>query len=284
MKKGRVMIAGNAAHRHPPSNGLGSNTCVQDSFNLAWKLAMVVKGQAAPSLLESYSQERQPVARQIVERAMNSLYDLAPMYDALGFRVGQSSEAGDWASLDELWGDTPRGRERRRELATAIERQNYQFNAQGVELGQVYSSGAVIADGSERRQPERDSELYYQMTTFPGAYLPHAWLEADRRQVSTLDLVGKGRFTLLIGIGGRRWLEAARRVAREMAIPLEAVAIGHGLDADDVYCTWAKLREIEDDGCLLVRPDRHIAYRCRSMDEAPEESLRVALSRVLGRD
>jgi 2,4-dichlorophenol 6-monooxygenase len=44
MQSGRVFIMGDAAHRHPPSNGLGSNTSIQDSFNLAWKLAAVLKG------------------------------------------------------------------------------------------------------------------------------------------------------------------------------------------------------------------------------------------------
>ena len=66
MQDRRVFVMGDAAHRHPPSNGLGSNTSIQDAFNLAWKLAMVVRGQAAPSLLDSYSEERAPIARQIV--------------------------------------------------------------------------------------------------------------------------------------------------------------------------------------------------------------------------
>ncbi|MEO0979590.1 MAG: FAD-dependent monooxygenase, partial [Pseudomonadota bacterium] len=58
MQKDRVFIMGDAAHRHPPSNGLGSNTSIQDSFNLAWKLAAVLKGQAGEALLDSYSVER----------------------------------------------------------------------------------------------------------------------------------------------------------------------------------------------------------------------------------
>ena len=55
MQKGRVFIMGDAAHRHPPSNGLGSNTSIQDAFNLSWKLAAVLKGQAGDALLDSYS-------------------------------------------------------------------------------------------------------------------------------------------------------------------------------------------------------------------------------------
>ena len=62
LQKQRVFAAGDAVHRHPPSNGLGSNTSIQDSYNLAWKLAAVLKHQAGPELLETYSTERAPVA------------------------------------------------------------------------------------------------------------------------------------------------------------------------------------------------------------------------------
>jgi 2,4-dichlorophenol 6-monooxygenase len=60
-RQGRVFLAGDAAHRHPPTTGLGLNTAIQDTHNLAWKLAMVIKGQASPALLDSYEAERRPV-------------------------------------------------------------------------------------------------------------------------------------------------------------------------------------------------------------------------------
>ena len=63
----RVFCAGDAVHRHPPSNGLGSNTSIQDAYNLAWKLRHVLDGTAAPALLDTYSAERAPVGRQIVD-------------------------------------------------------------------------------------------------------------------------------------------------------------------------------------------------------------------------
>ncbi len=72
LQEGRVFCVGDAVHRHPPSNGLGSNTSIQDSYNLAWKLAAVLRGQAAPSLLDSYTAERAPVAERIVTRANRS--------------------------------------------------------------------------------------------------------------------------------------------------------------------------------------------------------------------
>ena len=76
-QSGRVFCGGDAVHRHPPSSGLGSNTSMQDAFNLAWKIAYAVKGYAGPGLLESYSPERVPVGKQIVARANQSRKDYA---------------------------------------------------------------------------------------------------------------------------------------------------------------------------------------------------------------
>src|SRR5882762_7682783 len=81
---GRVFCMGDAVHRHPPTNGLGSNTCIQDAFNLVWKLALVLKHRAGPALLDSYDQERQPVGKQIVQRANKSMVQNGMVWDMLG--------------------------------------------------------------------------------------------------------------------------------------------------------------------------------------------------------
>lgn len=281
MVKGRVAIAGDAAHRHPPANGLGSNTSVQDAFNLAWKLAMIVKGQASPALLQTYSDERQPVAQAVVNRAIKSVGEMLPIAKALGFTEGQSAADG-WASLDELFSSGETGKRRRKVLAEAVQLQNYQFNCHGVELGQRYTSSAIVRDGAAFPAPTRDAELYYHPTTTPGAYTPHAWIEHNGKLVSTLDLVGQGAFTVLTGAGGSAWLEAARRLGDEFGITLNAVSIAHGTPTFDAYGQWTAQREMEDDGCVLVRPDRFIAYRSVSLAADPEAELRRALSQILG--
>ncbi|MBS2085423.1 FAD-dependent monooxygenase, partial [Klebsiella pneumoniae] len=81
---GRVFCVGDAVHRHPPTNGLGSNASIQDAYNLCWKLKLVLEGHAAPSLLETYSAERQPVGKQIVTRANKSIGDFPPIFEAVG--------------------------------------------------------------------------------------------------------------------------------------------------------------------------------------------------------
>lgn len=281
--RGRAFLVGDAAHRHPPANGLGTNTSIQDSFNLAWKLAYVLRGQAGPALLDSYHAERQPVGRQVVDRAMRSVQDMLPISQALGFTPGQSADDG-WASLDELFGATDRGAERRRQLRAAVRLQNYQFNCHGVELDQRYASTAVVDDGTAWPAPTRDPELYHHPTTHPGARLPHAYLELDRRAGSTLDLVGKGRFTLLAGPCGQQWVEAARKVAADLGIPLDALIVGPQAEAADVLGRWADLRETTETGALLVRPDHHVGWRSAVGSPTPATDLDAALRRILARD
>jgi len=198
----RVFAMGDAVHRHPPTNGAGLNTSIADAFNLAWKLALVIHGQAGAGLLDTYTQERQPVGRLVVDRAMRSATEMAEVHLALGFSPGQSEEEGR-AALRGLDQPGPAGEARRAQVRAALELMNYQFNAHGFELGYRYRGGAVVPDGTPEPRPTRDPELYYHPTTWPGASLPHAWLDRDRRQVSTLDLVSGTHFSLLTGLGGK---------------------------------------------------------------------------------
>jgi 2,4-dichlorophenol 6-monooxygenase len=282
LQSGRVFCAGDAVHRHPPSNGLGSNTAVQDSYNLAWKLAAVLRGQASASLLETYSAERAPVARQIVLRANKSSREFVQLFDALGVTRART-EAEMIGRIEERKAATPRGAAIRAALAEAMELKNYEFNAHGVELGQFYVSAAIVGDGSARAAPQRDPELYYQCSTVPGARLPHAWVGDSARKVSTLDLAPMTRFTLITGIAGQDWVSAADKVAGQLGVPLAAVVIGPGREVTDLYFDWARLREVAEDGALLVRPDKHIGWRSMQLPADPEGALQAAMSALLGR-
>lgn len=282
LQNGRVFCAGDAIHRHPPSNGLGSNTSVQDSYNLAWKLAAVLRGQAGPSLLETYSAERAPVAERIVTRANRSSREFADIFAALGV-LDAEDEAEMQARIEERKANTPEGAAKRAALVKAMETKNYEFNAHGVELGQFYESGAIVSDGT-RPPAGEDEDLYYIMSTSPGAHLPHAWVGDNVTKLALMDLAPYTRWTLITGIAGEEWAPAADKVAQELGIPLETVVIGPGRDVTDLYYDWAKLREVEESGAILVRPDKHIAWRSMRLAEDPVGALRGALTTILGRD
>ncbi len=280
--RGRVFCLGDAVHRHPPSNGLGSNTSIQDAYNLAWKLALVLKGQADARLLDSYDAERSPIARQIVTRANQSIAEFGPIFEALGL-LSTKDPVVMKANMEARKGNNPIAAAQRERLRKAIDFKSYEFNCHGVEMNQRYASGAVVPDGTPEPEWKRDKELYYHATTRPGARLPHVWLERDGARISTLDVTGKGRFTLLTGIGGEGWVEAARAVRAKTGVEIVSFVIGPDRDLIDVLGDWAALREIDEAGCVLVRPDHHVAFRAMRPSATATEDLGAAMEQILGR-
>ncbi|KAK9856564.1 hypothetical protein MYU51_000279 [Penicillium brevicompactum] len=265
--KGRVFCLGDAVHRHPPSNGLGSNTCIQDSYNLAWKVAHVLKGHASPSILETYTEERQPVARGVVTRANSSFRHHGPVWEALGVTLPTPDLRVE--ALNELALPTEQGRARRSRLQAAIEETEHEYHALGTEMGQYYQSSAIYtADETESfYSPEvvaKDRDLCLTRSTYPGCRLPHVWLNdaVPVERISSIDLAGHGTFTLLTGIGGGCWKSAAAQVGAGLGMEIKTYAIGFRQDYEDVYFDWARVRGVDETGCVLVRPDRFVAWRC----------------------
>jgi 2,4-dichlorophenol 6-monooxygenase len=228
--------------------------------------------------LGSYDAERQPVGRQIVARANKSFLQNNAIWDLLG-----GGTLADLAPEDHAAAfDTNAGR---RSLREAVAQFRYEYHAHGVEMNRRYCSDAVAPDGASEPAPARDPELYYQPTTWPGATLPHAWLcrLSPGPRVSTLDIAGKGRFCLLIGHGGDAWRDAAAHLAARTGVEIAVVSIGPRLDYEDPYGRWRDLSEVEEDGCVLVRPDLIIGWRSVSTSPAPERRLGEVLARILDR-
>jgi 2,4-dichlorophenol 6-monooxygenase len=281
LRRRRVFLAGDAAHRHPPASGLGSNTCVQDAYNLAWKLALVVSGKARDRMLESYNQERQPVAKQIVGHAIQTLHNFARVPQVLGFRPGQLVEDG-YKSLEELFSDSPAAEKRRAELREVVDLQNRRSNALGIQLGQRYEGSAgIVGDGTPFPSHQRDPVLYYEPTTHPGGYLPHAWIERQTKRISTLDIFEHGQFGLIVGIGGDVFIAAAEAVDRELGIRVPVYKVGCRCPYDDVLGEWDKVREVGDRGAVLVRPDRYIAWRTFDRPADPTAALLSVFNHLL---
>ena len=84
-------------------------------------------------------------------------------------------------------------------------------------------------------------------------------------------------------MSGRRWADAAQAVGDTLGIEIAAEVIGPGRRYIDLYDDWARLREVSEDGCVLVRPDAHVAWRAAAMVENPERELEAALRAVLDR-
>jgi 2-polyprenyl-6-methoxyphenol hydroxylase-like FAD-dependent oxidoreductase len=173
-RHGRVFLAGDAAHEMPPTGGFGMNTGVQDVQNLAWKIAAVLDGRAAPVLLDTYDEERQPLGRTITEQSLINAVSMG--------RLNRTNEA-------------------------AGARPEY-LNEQGMIFGAAYSSRAIVPDGTPP-PPIANPVTDYAPSARPGGRAPHVWLQHNGARVSTIDLVGKG-FTLLTTPSGRAWVGAGR--------------------------------------------------------------------------
>ncbi|KIW67551.1 hypothetical protein PV04_06795 [Phialophora macrospora] len=283
--KQNVFCLGDAVHRHPPVFGLGSNTCIQDAYNLAWKVAMAVRGKASPALLETYNAERQPVGQDLVKWSNELLRNHATVWGAIG--MFEQDKEDRIKANKELSEASEAGKRRRQELFDAIERHRGEGDSLGMMMNQWYKSSALYLEDEGPLEPFTGNYLtQVRVSTYPGFRLPHAWLSKGKgvpsKEVSTVDLAGKNAFSLFTGHGGEQWKAAATSVGRKLGIRINAFAIGFGLDYADKYRDWTKRREVDEDGCVLVRPDRYVAWRAQRLSSTScEEKLEHVLRSIL---
>ena len=275
---GRILLAGDAAHRHSPSGGLGLNSAVHDAHNLTWKLAMACSGAAGAELVGSYEDERRPVDVRNADWALSSSMN-NQMIDA-AFEVAASfpgAVEGARAATAEAF---------RIRSGEILATQRVEFAALGIELGYVYESSAVVPDGTP--EPERDPlGCGYQPIARPGSRLPHAWLSSGTQRISTHDLVGSGGgFALLTDTAGADWCVAAKAVARRLGVSIRAVTIAasdeSGGDFTDTTGQWADLNGLGRGGAVLVRPDNFVGFRAGIAVEDPIPALETTLRAILG--
>lgn len=242
---GNVFLAGDAAHEMPPTGGFGLNTGVQDVHNLVWKIAAVLRGKADEALLDSYHDERQPLADITTRNAL-----------ANAMSMGRTERQS---------GVLPR-----REFLAE----------QGLIFGASYASMAVVPDGTTPIVLD-DPVTEYVPSARPGSRAPHVWLQRGNEQISTVDLIG-AHFTLLAGADGDGWRRAAQAAAPSWP-PLVAYIIGADTEVSDPDGKWLAAYGIDSAGAVLIRPDGYVAWRSRSGSSNPEADLRAAFDRILGR-
>ena len=201
-RAGRVFLAGDAAHRHPPTGGLGLTSAIHDAQNLCWKVAAVLAGHAAPALLDTYEAERRPVDQHNAQRSLENAVNHFEIGAALGISHENTPEQ-NMAQLRRMWDGRPEDAGHRSAVLRMMRAQSMEFSELNVEYGYSYQSAAVVPDGSAPPAPI-DGIRVYQPSTRPGAPLPHAWIDdedGNRRPVK--DLLAPGRFLLIAGEDGQ---------------------------------------------------------------------------------
>jgi 2-polyprenyl-6-methoxyphenol hydroxylase-like FAD-dependent oxidoreductase len=227
-REGRILLAGDAAHLHPPFGGYGMNMGIGDAVDLGWKIAAVLQGWGGPGLIDSYEAERRPVHKVVLEEAM-----------ANHAIVG----AGFPPTLEDA---TPEGEAIRSRIGAMIQATKArEFHTLGTVLGLGYeTSPIVVADGAPA--PVRDGQTY-RPSARPGQLAPHAWLDDGR---SLYDAFGPG-FTLVAGEGASDAdLARAEEEARSLGIPLTVIRPA-----------GVPVRPLYEADLALIRPDQHVAWR-----------------------
>ena len=226
--RGRVFLAGDACHLHPPFGGFGMNMGIGDAVDLGWKMAARLAGWGGDDLLASYEIERRPVHERTIAEAVHNF-----------------GQTGSQIVRPDLEAPGVVGEATRREVADLIEATKVrEFKTLGIVLGMRYvDSPIIIADGST---PPPEHFMLYVPSAHPGCLAPHLWLTDGS---SLYDHFGSG-FTILVTDGDACAADGLAKVAANKGIPLKVLAPVN-----------ARLRERYEAKFALIRPDQHVAWR-----------------------
>jgi 2-polyprenyl-6-methoxyphenol hydroxylase-like FAD-dependent oxidoreductase len=236
---GRVFLAGDAVHLVIPTGGLGMNSGVGDATDLSWKLAATLQGWGGPNLLASYGVERRQIGVRNVEASRQA-----------------SRGRKAWRSMwrPEIRDNTPAGEAARAALVRVADVEQRKSNEMiGAELGYRYHGSRIIVE--EPGEGPADNFMAYEPTTWPGARLPHVWLENG---TAIQDAIPDGYVLLRLGH------------SQANAEPLQRAFASYGAPFTVLDIAGERPREVYGYDLLLLRPDMHVVWRGNALpDPAP---------------
>jgi 2-polyprenyl-6-methoxyphenol hydroxylase-like FAD-dependent oxidoreductase len=240
-RAGRVFLAGDSCHLHPPTGGFGMNLGIGDAVNLGWKIAAVLQGWGGDYLLGSYESERKPVHQHVVAEASANYASIASKLVVDG--------------IEDL---TPEGDAIRTAIAAVVQKtKKREFGPIGVVLGECYAASSVIA--TEEGAPPVRHYMNYVPSTYAGSLAPHYWLEDGS---SLYDHFGPG-FSLLVRNPAAGECQEFAAAARRQRIPLHIVELSE-----------TRAATLYERRLTLVRPDNHVAWRGNELPTSIADLLR----------
>ncbi|KAH8885900.1 FAD-binding domain-containing protein [Thozetella sp. PMI_491] len=253
----RVFVAGDAAHQNIPTGGYGMNMGIGDAFDLGWKLAAVINGQAGNALLASYELERKPVALRNVDRS--------GVHFEVHNRLKDIINGSDPFELDK---DTEQGRELRYKIHEHYQQHDGENKDLGIEMGYRYISPVIVREDNDKTEPEWSPHKFIP-TTWPGSRAPHVFLSDG---TAIFDLLGKD-WSLLVFGGDDKGHNLLVKAAQQLSLPLTVVNLAREEHAGRLY----------EKSLVLVRPDHHVAWRAEKIEslQAADRVLRTNTNDML---
>ncbi|MFT4149783.1 MAG: FAD-dependent monooxygenase [Paracoccaceae bacterium] len=275
-RRERIILAGDACHRFPPTGGLGLNTGVQDAQNLVWKLDAVIRGRAPETLLDSYQQERQPIAQHNTDHSVSNMTNMVMIDEALGFATLAPIMAGAGKGPRQTWpaelvgtdGATPEAAAKRARIQAAIDAQAPHFShGAEVDLGFVYAEGAILRD---QARPGGSASSGARV----GGRLPFASASPGFAGSTLADVEPEG---LTLFANGPGWEDAAAAAGRLADLPVALRPLQkYGRHA-------AAIMAVPEGGAVIVRPDGHVVWRTEGRSADAVQKLIEALAASHGR-
>lgn len=233
---GRIFLSGDSAHQNIPTGGYGMNTALGDSFDIGWKLSSVIKGYGGQYLLDSYENERRPVAARNIDRSGVHM----SVHQAYYAMIAEAGEGVVTAQTEE-------GKKLRNRIAEHVKEHDGENQDHGIEMGYRYTDSPVIVQDPNSTEPEWSAARYIP-STWPGARAPQVLL-ADG-ETSIFDLFGRD-YTFIDFSSDGRFSQQFAAKATELNIPLKIVNLPHEPHAHQI---WGR-------DAFVIRPDDHVAWR-----------------------
>lgn len=285
--KGKAFLVGDAAHRFPPTGGLGMNSGIGDAQNLCWKLALVIQKMANETLLDSYEAERKPVIELNSKESLRNYFKIWEVPQSMGLnpkllkRQAVLLNSFPLKLLPKKWVNSllskVQGKLSKKILAildkpqdlqkvrAAINDQIEHFDRIGLDLGYAYDKGAIVFNTND--QPPKQTVSQYQPSITPGVRFPHFWVCNQGKQMSSHEWLSPDRFTLLCNDQGLEWWTSHFDVLTPKVYSLIKIVNVTGLHGtlsetspvNDFY-------PIKSTPLLLIRPDGQVAWKPQNLD------------------
>ena len=275
-----IFLLGDAAHCFPPTGGLGMNSGIGDAHNLGWKIAQCIYSNSKNSLLNSYENERRPVAENNAKESLENFEKLFDVFESIGLPKDGAEKLAKFkasklikllptflnerliAILQSIAKAKIKGAikspNKNKKILSTIKEQIPHFDRIGLDLGYIYDGDAVH---SKEIVNKPSTVTKYLPLCSPGARLPHLWLNSSKT-LSSHSLLDYTKWTLLTFNGNPVLTDFNLSILKSVPIQLTSIS---DLNLESKYQeSFLEITKIYSEESIMIRPDGHIAFKAET--------------------